>query len=71
MTITFEGKTITLTQDPYIDGLPGERPIYKAHGKDESGAEFIVAWDIVDGYEEITDESEMCDWGRPSGVMAL
>lgn len=71
MTVTFEGKTITLTQDPYIDGVAGERPMYKAHGKDEDGNEYIVTWDVVDGYEEITDESEMCDWDRPIGIMSL
>lgn len=71
MTVTFEGKTITLTQDPYIDGPADEHPIYKAHGTDENSAEYIVTWDVVDRYEEITDESEMCDWDRPSGVLVL
>jgi hypothetical protein len=71
MTVKFEGKVITLTQDAYIDGPADERPIYKAHGVDEEGNEYIVTWDVVDGYEEITDESEMCDWKHPIGIMAL
>lgn len=71
MTITFEGKTITLTQDPYIDGPADECPVYKAHGTDEDGNEYIVAWNVVDGYEDIEDESEMCEWDNPSGVMSL
>lgn len=71
MTVNFEGKTITLTQAPYIDGAANERPVYRAHGTDEAGNEYIVTWDVVDGYEEITDESEMCVWERPIGVMAV
>ncbi|WP_054955033.1 hypothetical protein [Paenibacillus dakarensis] len=67
--VKIEGKTITLMQDPYIDGPIDERPIYKALGVDEEGKECIVVWQVVDGYEEITDESSMCDWENPSGIM--
>lgn len=71
MKVNVEGKTIELMQDPYIDGMPDERPIYKAHGKDEDGNEYVITWDVVDGYEEIEDESEMCDWNKPSGLMKI
>ncbi|WP_232239208.1 hypothetical protein [Paenibacillus sp. FSL M8-0142] len=71
MTYTIDGKEITLTQDAYIDGLPGERPIYKAHGTDAQGNEYIVTWNVVDGWENIEDESEMCDWENPIGLMQV
>ncbi|MWV44931.1 hypothetical protein GRF59_15015 [Paenibacillus sp. HJL G12] len=66
--IDFEGKTLKTTQDPYIDGVSGERPHYKATAVDAENNEYILVWDVYDEYEEITDESEMCDWYNPIGV---
>ncbi|MFJ5713101.1 helix-turn-helix domain-containing protein [Neobacillus sp. NPDC093127] len=72
MTVTFEGKEITLTQDPYIDGVPGREPYYRAVGIDAEGNEYNVVWNVVDNYEEIEDESEMvADWGKPFDVIKL
>jgi|GEM_PF-2558253 len=70
-TYTIDGKEITLTQDPFIDGVVGERPIYKAHGTDDQGNEYIVTWNVVDNWENIEDESEMCDWDNPIGLMQV
>jgi hypothetical protein len=69
MTVTFNGQAITLTQEPYIDGVSGERPIYKAHGTDDQGQDVIVTWTVVDGWESIEDESEMCNWDQPTGIL--
>lgn len=63
--VYFEDKKITLTQEPYIDGIPGERPWYLAHGTDQFGNDVLVSWDVVDGWEEIEDEAMMCDWENP------
>lgn len=71
MKINAEEKEILLTQEPFIDGVAGARPIYKAHGEDEHGNEYIVIWNVVDHYEEIEDESEMCDWDNPSELIEL
>ncbi|EIT85924.1 hypothetical protein A374_08814 [Fictibacillus macauensis ZFHKF-1] len=64
MSVTYKGKEITLVQDPYIDGVSGQRPHYKATGEDVEGNEYLVTWDVKDNWEEIEDESEMCDWNQ-------
>jgi len=65
MTINYNGTEITLTQDPYIVGIANERPVYKAHAADLNGNEYFVEWDVVDEWESIEDESDMCDWDSP------
>lgn len=72
MTVLFEGKEIKLTQDPYIDGVAGERPYYRAVGKDAEGKEYEVIWNVVDNWEEIEDEEEMVkEWDIPAKVIKL
>lgn len=71
LTVEFEGKTIKTNQEPFIDGMSDEKPIYKAYGEDQEGNEYIITWNVVDHYEEIEDESEMCNWDKPSGLMKL
>lgn len=68
MKVVHEGKEITLVQEPYIDGVAGERPYYRAVGTDAEGNEYKVIWDVVDGWEDIEDESDMCDWDSPASV---
>ncbi|MBO2943598.1 hypothetical protein JJQ72_06350 [Paenibacillus sp. F411] len=71
MKIQFENKEITLKQEPYIDGPAGETPIYKAQASDAEGNEYFVTWAAVEGWENIEDESEMCDWDHPTGLMLV
>ena len=76
--VIFEGKEYTLTQDAYIAeganryryGLPldDDRPFYKASAVDQEGNEFEVAWEVVDHWQELEDENEMCDWENPASV---
>lgn len=68
--VVFEGKEVFLTQDPYIDGTH-ESPYYRAHAVDVVGNEYHVYWDVVDGYEELEDAADHCDWDSPREVVAL
>lgn len=70
MKIKFEGKEYTLTQEPYIDGTH-EKPFYRANAVDAEGKLYEIRWDVKDNWEEIEDESEMCDWDSPKGVFAV
>lgn len=68
-TIEFEGKELALTQDPYIDGPTGEKPVYKALAQDAEGNEYEVEWEVREDWEEIEDEQEMVeDWEKPVSV---
>ncbi len=66
--INFEGKTYTLTQDAYIDGPAEGTPYYRAMAIDQEGNEYEVTWEVVENWEQIEDESEMCDWDSPASV---
>lgn len=59
---------LELTQQAYIDGKQEERPYYKAEAEDGEGNKYEVTWDVVDNYEEIEDEEEMCEWDSPSDI---
>ncbi len=68
MTITFEGKTYTLTQDAYYF----ENREYTAKAVDADGREFQVYWTITNpDYDESEWEDDACDWDTPSRVEAL
>lgn len=58
-TLTHQDKVLTLTQQPYYDGLSDDI-FYRAHAVDEDGNDYDIRWDIVniDG----DDESDACDW---------
>lgn len=64
----FVNLEVALTQQAYIDGNADERPVYKANGIDPEGEEYEVTWDVVDNWEEIEDEEEMCDWDNPVSI---
>lgn len=77
MRIEVQGKTIELTEKPYTDELDDDpyvkqflnagwmpEVLYKAHGKDEDGNEYIVIWDK-------TDDSDLHNWDKPSGIMSV
>jgi DNA-binding Xre family transcriptional regulator len=73
--VKFEGREYTLTQDAYLDGLPGETPIFKAAAVDSEGDDFEVTWDVVDNWEEVAelgdDQAMVEDWGSPVSVERL
>lgn len=60
-TVSHEGKTLMLAQQPYLDGTH-EHPIYRAAAEDAEGNLYRVMWQIV--APDAEDESEACDWGR-------
>src|SRR5699024_8267464 len=57
---------VAITQDPYIDGVRGEAPVFKAAGVDCDGNEFKITWDVVENWEEVAehgDDQQMVeDW---------
>ena len=74
-TILFEGKEITLKQDPYITGT-NESPYYEALGIDVDGNKVNVTWEIKAHWlnengtvkDELEDETEACEWDNPVKV---
>ena len=58
--VEYEGKTLTITQLPYVDGINDEEAFYTATAEDEEGNDYQVTWPDVD--VEVEDESECCDW---------
>ena len=66
--VSFEGKEYTLTQQAYIDGPADGTPVYKATAVDQEGNEYEVEWEVRENWEEIEDESDMCDWENPVSV---
>lgn len=67
----WEGKELRTTENPQIDGEEGERPVYRATALDADQNEYEVTWDVYDEWEEITDESSICDWDNPVSVTKL
>lgn len=66
--IVFSNLELRTVKDPYIIGVDGERPYYQAIAIDAENNEYLIVWNVVDGYEEIEDESDMCDWNNPLSV---
>ena len=76
-TVEFEGQTLYLTQQAYIDnkGTDGDC-VYRATAIDEKGNDYTVTWDAYETDEEnecyidsegdsmgsYDDESNACDW---------
>lgn len=56
--VTYEGKELELTQQPYLDGY--DTVVYRADAIDLEGYCYQVIWDDID--LSIEDESECCDW---------
>lgn len=68
-TIQHAGKTLTLTQQSYLDcdgSNTGER-YYSAGAVDSDGLEYKVRWAILDGFDG-EDEGDACDWDAPSRI---
>jgi len=75
--ITWEGKTIHLTEDAYADNYHGYGDVvvrYYAHGVDDSGTKYLVAWDTTEEWdakdpEDFDGDAEnACDWDNPVEV---
>lgn len=64
--IDWEGKTLKTTQDPHITD---DGDMYLAHAVDAQNNEYVITWSIID--PEITDESSICDWNNPIGVILV
>lgn len=68
-TITYEwnGKTLGLTQDPYVshDLFDCSIECFHAHAEDEEGDEYLIQWDIINpDYADIGDYTYACDWNK-------
>lgn len=72
-TVEFNGATLTLTQQPYMDRVMRtdsqgrhDYECYTAHATDADGNEYVVEWRIrpewMDGDRD--DESTACDWSE-------
>lgn len=77
-TVEFEGKVITLKQDPYLNG-PHGAPRYEASGVDQEGNDVKVTWSVKEEYldgdghldkekMEYLDDADLCDWDTPVEV---
>ena len=63
-TVEYNGMTLELTQQPYLDGTK-EFPAYRAYAVDESGNEYRVTWAAYPDWQERLasgDESDCADW---------
>jgi len=69
-TYNYNGKTIKLTQEPYIASTAH----YEASAIDVDGDIYRVTWDIILDAEDAadcTDESNMCNWDNPTLIAKL
>ena len=58
---------LTLTNEAYLDN-----DMYSAHATDKNKNEYMVHWEIIaDDFENLTDESNACDWENPVYITAL
>lgn len=55
-TVTFNGKTYTLTQEAYIDNYRDD-VAYFAHATDEEGNDYLVRWSVLESYD-MADEDD-------------
>jgi hypothetical protein len=69
-TVEHEGSTWYLTQQPYIAGTD-ERPWYEAIAINLYGDAALIKWTVTDEWEDIEDESDVCQWDKPAGVTTL
>lgn len=44
---------------------------YYANAIDINGNRYKVAWDVVDGFENLQDETETCEWDSPAEVKLI
>lgn len=64
----FKGGEYALTQNAHICDSGNQ---YQAIAVNESGEKFTVLWDVIsDEPDNETDESNMCEWEKPSEIVA-
>jgi len=62
---------LQLTQNAYVTGSL-EAPYYTAHALDKDGNEYEVRWKIIcDDFDNLEDESNACNWAKPSSITKL
>lgn len=60
-----DGTIVHLTQQAYsVNWGTDGGVVYRAHGKDDEGNEYMVTWQTYDNADEIENEDEMCDWDK-------
>jgi hypothetical protein len=79
-TVTYNGKTIHLTQQAYANNYGTDGDVrYYAHGIDDNGVEYRVAWSTTAAWDAEQDayqadpenftaslnEEDACDWTDP------
>lgn len=57
--VEYKGKTLSLTQYPYIN-YHNTKDYYISHAVDDEENEYMVYWNIINDNAE--DESDCCDW---------
>lgn len=60
-TLEYKGKIITLIQQPYLEEV-NNCAFYRATAWDDEGNRYDVMWDVLEGWEDMEDESDCCDW---------
>lgn len=69
MNVIFEGKEYRLTQDAYVSD---DGATYQASAQDADNNEYMVVWEVNHpDFENLTDESEACDWENPIRVTRI
>ena len=65
--IEFEGTELRTIDNPYLDD-----DVYKAIAVDQYDNKYQITWEIIHpDFDELTDESEACDWDKPVEVEKL
>lgn len=59
--IEFEGKTLYLQHQAYID-VNDDCEYYKAQAMDDDGVEYRVTWDIINTGSD--NEDDACNWSN-------
>lgn len=71
-TFEFKGVQVAITQDAYYMG-DGKNSWYEAHAIDRNENWYLVKWDILDSYKQMTDDEQAdeqaaCDWENFSSI---
>lgn len=73
--VNVAGKEYRTVEDPSLQHKQGlynvEENHYAAVAVDQENEEYIIYWNPVEGFEEIEDESETCDWEHPAYVQKI
>ena len=56
-----------LQQEAYLDGTH-EEPLYRAFATDVHDDEYEVQWEPIEGFEDIEDAHDHCDWDNPDNI---